>query len=111
MQTQPMEITDDTFATAVLAADKPVIIDFWAEWCPPCHLVSQWMARLAVDYADKLHVAKIHADTNPETIAAYGVRGLPTILFMRAGAVVHRQVDEIDEAGLRLLIDDFLAQA
>lgn len=110
MQTKPIDITDETFATAVLAADMPVVVDFWAEWCPPCHMVSEWMERLAADYSSQLIVTKVHADNNPETIATCGVLGLPTILFVRQGEIVYRQVDEINETGLRELVDNFLAQ-
>jgi thioredoxin 1 len=111
MSNQPITITDETFTTAVLAADKPVVVDFWAEWCPPCHTVSLWMDKLAETFAGQLLVTKVNADENPETIAACGVLGLPTILFVRDGEITYRQVDEIDEAGLRALVDDFLAQA
>ena len=110
MHIYPLDITDEMFDTTVLAADKPVVVDFWAEWCPPCHMVSEWMERLAADYRDQLLVTKINADTNPETIATCGVLGLPTILLVRDGEIVHRQVDEINEAGLRTLVDNFLAQ-
>ncbi len=106
----PLQVTDETFTAVVLAANKPVIVDFWAEWCAPCHTVNIWMANLAEAYADQLIVATIDADKNKTIVDNYNVRGLPTILFFYRGSVMYRQVDEINEVGLRTLVSDFLTQ-
>ncbi|HLF88736.1 MAG TPA: thioredoxin domain-containing protein [Anaerolineales bacterium] len=110
MHHKPIDVTDELFNTSVLETQKPVVVDFWAEWCPSCKDVSLWMQNLAETRGDRLVVAKVEADNNPDTIAACGVRGLPAILFFREGQLVHRQVDRIDEAGLARLVDTLLLQ-
>ena len=106
----PIHVIDDTFETAVLTADKPVVVDFWADWCPPCHTISIWMDNLAKSFTDQLIVAKVDADENKTVVDNYEVRGLPTILFFNQGNLILRQVDEINEEGLLTLVTDFLAQ-
>ena len=110
MHHKPIDVTDELFNTSVLETQKPVVVDFWAEWCPSCKDVSLWMRNLAETRGDRLVVAKVEADNNPDTIADCGVRGLPAILFFREGQLVHRQVDRIDEAGLARLVDTLLLQ-
>ena len=110
MPNKPIDVTDDDFDSTVLEAQKPVVVDFWAEWCPPCKTVDIWMQNLVETYGDRLLVAKVEADRNPGTIAACEVRGLPTILFYHQGRLLHRQIDELGEVDLRQLVDDFLAQ-
>ena len=108
MITKPIDVTDATFATAVLQSDLPVVVDFWGERCLPCKMINSWMARLAQAYAGQIVVARINVDNNKETIAACDVRSVPTILFMAKGNVYHCQVDKFNEADLRGLVDAFL---
>lgn len=108
MQTLPLDITQETVETAVLQSPLPVLLDFWAEWCPPCHMVSQWLARLAPDYAGQLVVAKVDV-TEDQTIAEqFGVQSLPALLWLENGIVLHRQLDEINEGGLRQWVNRLL---
>ena len=80
-------ITDDTFDTEVLTSDKPVLVDFWAEWCGPCKRLSPNVERIAEDMSDDLSVYKMNVDENPMTMAKYGVRGLPTLILFKNGKV------------------------
>jgi thioredoxin 1 len=81
-------VTDDTFAEAVLASDRPVVVDFWAEWCPPCKAISQSLAELAEEFGDRMIVATLNSDENPNATRAYRVMSLPTLLVFRQGEVV-----------------------
>jgi thioredoxin 1 len=110
MQNKPLDVTEEMVETAVFQSTLPVLLDFWAEWCPPCHMVSQWLDRLAPDYAGQLLVAKIDL-TDDQTVAEqFGVQSLPTLLWLENGNIVHRQADEINEGGLRQLVDTLLTK-
>jgi thioredoxin 1 len=81
-------VTDDSFATDVLASDRPVLVDFWAAWCGPCRLVAPILEEIASEYAGKLTVAKLNVDENPHTAMQYGVTSIPTINVYQGGQVV-----------------------
>ena len=95
-------VTDATFADTVLAADRPVVVDFWADWCPPCVAVSRSLAELAGEFGDRLLVATLNADENPATTRAYQVMSMPTLLVFRAGEVVGSIVGSRPKNHLRL---------
>jgi thioredoxin 1 len=82
-------VTDATFDAVVLAATKPVLVDFWTEWCPPCRPVGVMVGELAEEFAGRVTIAKLNADENPETTRLYRVMSMPTLLFFRAGIVTH----------------------
>lgn len=86
-----LEITDSTI-DEVLNAGKPVVIDFWAEWCGPCRMVGPMVDELATEYQDKVIVGKVDVDNNDEVASKYGIRNIPTILFIKNGEVVDKQV-------------------
>ena len=87
-----LNVTDDSFETEVLKSDKPVLIDFWAEWCGPCRMVGPIIDELSKDFEGKAVVGKIDVDANQEFAAKYGVRNIPTVLLFKDGELVSRQV-------------------
>ena len=87
-----LEITDANFEELVLKSDKPVLVDFWAEWCGPCRMVGPVVEELSTEYAGKAVVGKVNVDNNSEISAKYGIRNIPTILFFKNGEVVEKHV-------------------
>ena len=84
------EITDQSFEDDVLKSDKPVIIDFWAEWCAPCRQLTPIIKELAGEYGDQVTIAKMDIDANQATPGQYGVRAIPTVLAFKGGQVVEQ---------------------
>ena len=85
-------VTDDSFATDVLGASGPVLVDFWAEWCGPCKMIAPALEEISNELGDKVTVAKINIDENPDTPGKYGVRGIPTMLLFKNGEAVAQKV-------------------
>ncbi len=96
------------FDELVLNSDKPVLVDFWAEWCGPCRMVAPIVAELSEDYKDKAVIAKMEVDSNPGTSVKYGIRNIPTILFFKKGEVVDKQVGAVPKTILASKLDAIL---
>jgi thioredoxin 1 len=95
-----VEFTDSNFEEQVLKSDKPVLVDFWAEWCGPCRMVGPVVEELSNDYSGKAVVGKVNVDQNPGVAAKYGIRSIPTILFFKNGEVVDKSVGAVPKAAL-----------
>ena len=105
---EPIHVTDDAFEKTVIQADLPVVVDFWAPWCGPCRMVAPVLDKLASEYAGKVLIAKVNTCDNPIWAQKYNVQGIPTMLFMSDGKVIHQQVGALPEPMLRSTVEQFL---
>ena len=108
---EPIHVNDDTFEKSVLQSDVPVIVDFWAPWCGPCKMIAPILDKIAKEFENKLVVAKVNTDENQDWAGRYGVQGIPTMLFVSGGKILHRQVGAVPEGVLRDAIEQFLSVA
>jgi len=90
-----IEITDSNFEELVLNSDKPVLLDFWAEWCGPCRMLGPLVEEIHNDFDGKAVVGKVNVDENPEVSGKYGIRSIPTVLFLKGGEVVDKSVGAV----------------
>ena len=100
-----LELTDANFEELVMKSDKPVLVDFWAVWCGPCRMVGPIVEEIANDYEGKAIVGKVDVDNNPEVASKFGIRNIPTILFIKNGEIVDKQVGAAQKSALSEKLD------
>jgi thioredoxin 1 len=104
-----VEFTDANFGELALSSDKPVVVDFWAEWCGPCRMVTPIIEELAKDYDGKAVIGKLNVDNNPDISFKYGIRSIPTVLFIKNGEVVDKQVGAAPKDAYAAKLDKVMA--
>jgi thioredoxin 1 len=104
-----LELTDQNFEELVLKSDKPVLVDFWAEWCGPCRMVGPFVEEIAKDYEGRAIVGKVNVDSNPGISMQFGIRNIPALLYFKNGEVVDKQIGAVQKSVLAGKLDAQLA--
>ena len=98
-------VTDESFEAAVLGADRPVLVDYWAEWCGPCKMIAPILEEIADEYGDRIKVCKLDIDENAQTPPKYGIRGIPTLMLFRDGEVEATKVGALSKSQLAAFLE------
>ncbi|MCD6307812.1 MAG: thioredoxin [Candidatus Latescibacteria bacterium] len=105
---KPIKVTDDSFQSTVLESDLPVIVDFWAEWCPPCKMIAPFLEQMAEEYDGRAIICKLDVDNNQETARKYGIRSIPTLLFVKDGEVSEQIIGALPKDQLVMRLEKIL---
>ena len=108
MSDKIVHTNDDSFDSDVLQSDKPVLLDFWAEWCGPCKMIAPLLDEAATEYAEKLNVVKINIDENPNTPQKFGIRSIPTLMIFKDGAPQAQKLGAMSKSQLNEFLDSNL---
>ncbi len=108
MSEQIKYVSDASFEADVLKSDKPVLVDFWAEWCGPCKMIAPILDEVSKDYGEKVQIAKINVDENQSVPAKFGIRGIPTLILFKNGAVAAQKVGALSKSQLTAFLDSHL---
>ncbi len=108
MAAEPIPVSDNDFEQTVIQSTQPVLVDFWAPWCGPCHMVAPVVDELAQEYAGKITFAKVDVDQNPKTAASYGIMSIPTLLVFKGGKPVSHIVGFRPKEELKRSLDEAL---
>ena len=103
-----IEFTDDNFDTEVLKSHLPVLVDFWAEWCGPCKMITPIVEEIAGDYAGKVKVGKVNVDFNNQVAMQYGIRSIPSLLVFKGGAVANQIVGAVPKNDITKILDEVI---
>ena len=105
MSEKIIALSDSRFEDEVLKSKTPVLVDYWAEWCGPCKMITPILEDIAGEYSDRLKVAKLNIDDNPETPPKYGIRGIPTLMLFKDGQVEATKVGALSKSQLTAFLD------
>lgn len=111
MSKRVKEVSDSDFRETVLRSDRPVLVDFWAEWCGPCRALGPTVDAMAESWADRAHVVKLNVDVNPATTARYGVRAIPTLILFKDGQEVERMLGAVSQAEIANKVENHFGNA
>jgi len=98
-------VNDQNFEEQVLQADRPVLVDYWAEWCGPCKAIAPILEEIADEYGDRIRIAKVNIDENPDVPARFGIRGIPTLMLFKNGHVEATKVGALSKSQLTAFLD------